>query len=473
MSREFRDKLARVQDLMRHSNPRGELAPIFERALDLLVADLEKTRLAKTDRPRRAKQAKHGAISRAARREVFERDGERCTYVAPSGRRCAARAFIQLDHDVARARGGSGAPENLRVRCGAHNRFAAKQLFGEQYVDDKIAARRAQSRAGARDVYDGEDREVHAAEDRDTCAEERRDACGAERRDTHAAEDRDTCAGGRGACAAESRDVRGAEDRDACTAESRDVHVARDHEVRVAAGREVPAALGRDACGAELGAPGVAARERTTGEHMSGVAATARSACDNDLRHQCQWTAVGDSSGIAPTHDDCATVGSGSAHGANDANLRQRRSIGDSGVAEAPTPDACGAVGPAPTHGANDASLCQRRSVGESGVVEAPTPDDCGTVGPAAAHGANDANLCQRRSIGDSGSSENAGTRSLGDDTQAKLVRGLTNMGFRERVARRAVAELAARQMSASHVSERSEHSLPALFRAALALLIP
>ncbi|HMR09667.1 MAG TPA: hypothetical protein PKA88_28010, partial [Polyangiaceae bacterium] len=130
-------------------------------------------------------------------------------------------------------------------------------------------------------------------------------------------------------------------------------------------------------------------------------------------------------------------------------------------------------VGPAPTHGANDASLCQRRSVGESGVVEAPTHDDCGTVGPAAAHGANDASLWERRSSGESGSSENAGTRSLGDDTRAKLVRGLTHMGFRERVARRAVAELVARQMSASHVSERSEHSLPELFRAALALLVP
>jgi hypothetical protein len=140
----FRDQLERVQDLLRHQNPRGDLAWIFEHALDLLQADVEKKRLGKPERPRRVKPAKHGAISRAARREVFQRDGERCTYVSPSGRRCTSRAFIELDHRVARAQGGSGKARNLRVRCRAHNLFEAKQVFGEAHVDDMIRRSRCE-----------------------------------------------------------------------------------------------------------------------------------------------------------------------------------------------------------------------------------------------------------------------------------------------------------------------------------------
>ena len=385
VSREFRDKLARVQDLMRHGNPRGELEPIFERALDLLVADLEKTRLAKTDRPRRAKQAKHGAISRAARRKVFERDGERCTYVAPSGRRCTARGFIQLDHDVARARGGSGAPENLRVRCGAHNRFAAKQLFGEQYVDDKIAARRAQRYAG--------DCHAHTAERRDAHAAELRAAHTAERRDAHAAELN-------AAHTAESGATRAAADDDEAWEQS-------DLAEGGAPGRTDSFESKRPA-----GDAGVAAAmsARTADEPVSGRAPTAPGAeDDNDL---CRLTAIGHPDGTAPTPGACGPVGS------------------------APTPGACEAVGSAPTPGARSDNLCQRRSIA-------------------------------------TGSTESACTRLIGEDTQAKLVLGLKKMGFRERVARRAVAELAAGYMSDNYVSERSELSLPTLFRAALALLVP
>ncbi len=64
------------------------------------------------------------------RREVFERDGERCTFVDESGRRCESRTWLELDHRVARALGGADDAANLRVRCRAHNRLAAEQLFG-------------------------------------------------------------------------------------------------------------------------------------------------------------------------------------------------------------------------------------------------------------------------------------------------------------------------------------------------------
>jgi hypothetical protein len=74
-------------------------------------------------------------ITNATRREVYERDGLRCTYIAEDGRRCEARAFLELDHVDAKAIRGSSGAENLRVRCRAHNQLTAEQTFGREHVE--------------------------------------------------------------------------------------------------------------------------------------------------------------------------------------------------------------------------------------------------------------------------------------------------------------------------------------------------
>jgi hypothetical protein len=51
-SRELHDKLRRAQDLLRHTVPDGDVAVVFDRALTLLVEDLERRKLAATTRPR-------------------------------------------------------------------------------------------------------------------------------------------------------------------------------------------------------------------------------------------------------------------------------------------------------------------------------------------------------------------------------------------------------------------------------------
>src|SRR5687767_10282623 len=48
VSRETHDQLRRAQNLLRHTVPNGDPALIFERALRLLIADLERTRTGKT-----------------------------------------------------------------------------------------------------------------------------------------------------------------------------------------------------------------------------------------------------------------------------------------------------------------------------------------------------------------------------------------------------------------------------------------
>jgi hypothetical protein len=74
VSADLRDKLELARDLMSHANPTRDLEPILERAVNLLLADLEKTKLGKTQRPRR-KPPEHttrsGCIATAARRETL------------------------------------------------------------------------------------------------------------------------------------------------------------------------------------------------------------------------------------------------------------------------------------------------------------------------------------------------------------------------------------------------------------------
>ena len=63
------------------------------------------------------------AIPAAIRREVWQRDGGRCCFVdSRSGRRCASRHLLQVDHVFPYALGGGPEPENLRLLCLAHHR---------------------------------------------------------------------------------------------------------------------------------------------------------------------------------------------------------------------------------------------------------------------------------------------------------------------------------------------------------------
>jgi hypothetical protein len=141
-SDQLRKKLERAQDLLRHANAGGDLEVVVERAVDLLLEKLEKLRLGKTSRPRRSSENTEPAnVPRATRRAVFERDGERCTFTDADGHRCPATTWLELDHIVPRAVGGTHEPGNLRVRCRAHNQLYAEQAFGKKYVEGKIRER--------------------------------------------------------------------------------------------------------------------------------------------------------------------------------------------------------------------------------------------------------------------------------------------------------------------------------------------
>ena len=142
MTAATKDKLEQVLDLMSHGNPRHSLATAFDRALEVLLRDLEKQRLGKTARPRKSRGAKHGNFARSTLRAVYARDGVQCAFVSEAGVRRTSRVFLQTDHVVARALGGSGEVLNARVLCRPHNLYEAERTFGQAHVARKIRERR-------------------------------------------------------------------------------------------------------------------------------------------------------------------------------------------------------------------------------------------------------------------------------------------------------------------------------------------
>lgn len=133
VSRDTLDKLRRAQDLLRHAIPDGDPAAIFDRSLTLLLSDLERTKLAASQRPRASRPALSGSrhIPAAVKREVWKRDGGQCAFVGAHGR-CTERGFLEFHHVEPYAVGGPAAVGNIALRCGAHNVYEAERYFGDR-----------------------------------------------------------------------------------------------------------------------------------------------------------------------------------------------------------------------------------------------------------------------------------------------------------------------------------------------------
>ena len=135
VSEETYARLRRAQELLRPVVPNGDPAAIFDRALTMLVADLERTRCAAAARPRPGRDASRGSrhVPAAIKRQVWSRDEGQCAFVGTAGR-CTERGFLEVHHIVPFADGGRTDVDNLALRCRAHNQHEAEQWFGPWQV---------------------------------------------------------------------------------------------------------------------------------------------------------------------------------------------------------------------------------------------------------------------------------------------------------------------------------------------------
>jgi hypothetical protein len=135
ITREIRDKLRKVQDLLRHVIPDGDPAAIFDRALTLLLEDVEARRFAATRSRESGSAPAHSRhILAAVRREVWRRDDGRCAFVGSRGR-CAERGFLEFHHVVPFAVGGAATVENIVLLCRAHNGHEASLFFASDKAE--------------------------------------------------------------------------------------------------------------------------------------------------------------------------------------------------------------------------------------------------------------------------------------------------------------------------------------------------
>jgi hypothetical protein len=175
----------RAKALLARERPGLALGEVHLEAMKLLVATLEKRKFAVTARPRKparisqpaeeaAKSAESSAqepareprqsaltprqrgryVPAGERREVFERDGGRCTYVDSNGGRCRETRYLELHHLQPFAQGGANLASNLTLRCAAHNALAAEEDFGRELIEQRRGQARHESLAAQLDPPD-------------------------------------------------------------------------------------------------------------------------------------------------------------------------------------------------------------------------------------------------------------------------------------------------------------------------------
>ncbi|HYN05289.1 MAG TPA: hypothetical protein VE359_22760, partial [Vicinamibacteria bacterium] len=136
-SAELRDKLERLQALMRPSVPDGDLAAIVEQAVTEKLQRLEARRFARTQALRKTlSQSQTSPTTRqipaAVKRAVYERDGGRCRYEDEQGRRCTAREGLEFHHRRPFGHGGDHSVANVALACKCHNGYLAEVDYGRE-----------------------------------------------------------------------------------------------------------------------------------------------------------------------------------------------------------------------------------------------------------------------------------------------------------------------------------------------------
>jgi len=138
--------LRNAQCLLGHRAPTASIEEVLELALERLVHELEKHKYGRTERPRHSDVEPRGRyIPAALRRQVSQRDGGQCTFVAADGRRCGERMRLEFDHVTPISRGGETTLSNLRLRCQPHNQYEAEIVLGRGLMERRRASRQHES----------------------------------------------------------------------------------------------------------------------------------------------------------------------------------------------------------------------------------------------------------------------------------------------------------------------------------------
>jgi hypothetical protein len=135
VSKQFLDKLDAARKGQGHAQPGASAEKVIEAALDLLLAQQAKRRGAVKAPRKVSRPTTSSHVPAAVRRAVWSRDEGKCTWPLDSGGICGSTLRLEIDHVVPRARGGPSTIDNCRLACRAHNQLAARQVYGDDWMD--------------------------------------------------------------------------------------------------------------------------------------------------------------------------------------------------------------------------------------------------------------------------------------------------------------------------------------------------
>jgi hypothetical protein len=167
---EFYDQIQQLKALMRHEIKDGDVGKILAKAAAALLKQVRARKFGECPAPRSSRSVRTAQVESvvsagcagppttiapsrripaAIRRAVSKRDGERCTFVSATGRRCSSRDFLEFHHREPWARRPSHSIDGINLRCRAHNQYAAERDFGAKHME------RFQTRSQLKEIPSG------------------------------------------------------------------------------------------------------------------------------------------------------------------------------------------------------------------------------------------------------------------------------------------------------------------------------
>jgi hypothetical protein len=148
VSKEFIAKLDRARSGQGHVQPGGSAGEVIEAALDLLLAQQARRRGVVKTPLKNPRPTKSDHVPAAVKRAVWDRDQGKCQWPLESGGICGSTLRLEIDHVVPRARGGQATITNCRLACKFHNGLAARQVFGDDWMDQFTGRREVPATGG-------------------------------------------------------------------------------------------------------------------------------------------------------------------------------------------------------------------------------------------------------------------------------------------------------------------------------------
>jgi len=133
---EIQKDINEVKTFLSGKYPKGATS---EQLMAELLQHYKKTKIEKETKFRGKRvDPKGNYIPKQMKEEVLKRMGPNCVFVGENGTVCGSSWDIEFDHIDPKAEDGKTVVKNLRPLCRAHNIFVAEQIFGKDFMKEKI-----------------------------------------------------------------------------------------------------------------------------------------------------------------------------------------------------------------------------------------------------------------------------------------------------------------------------------------------